>query len=212
MFAGRYQNKISMRKILFTAALITVFASCRNTPDFDDLSYKAIVVTNHDASADFGSYHTYYLPPFVGSIGDDPLDSILDNATAVPIMNAIEANMDARGYEKELNPALADLSITVVAIKVTNIATMYPGYWWGYYGWYYPYYPYYPYSYTYTYSTGTLVVDIVDVKNVDPGNNKADVIWTNFNSGVLGVSSTATMAVDAVNQAFIQSPYILHQH
>ena len=201
-----------MKKILFTAAVLAVFASCRNTPDFDDLTYKAIVVTNHDATADFSSYQTYYLSEDVSSIGDDPLDSILDNATAQPILNAIEANMDSRGFIRESNPLLADLGFNVVAIKVTNVATMYPGYWWGYYGWYYPYYPYYPYSYTYTYQTGTLVIDLVDLKNVLPGDNKADVFWTNFNSGVLCVSATnSALAVDAVNQAFIQSPYLVHQ-
>jgi hypothetical protein len=85
---------------------------------------------------------------------------------------------------------------------------MYPGYWWGYYGWYYPYYPYYPYSYSYSYSTGSLVMDLVDVKNVPPGQERARVLWTNFSNGVLGVSSTTALAVDAVNQAFAQSLYI----
>jgi hypothetical protein len=116
--------------------------------------------------------------------------------------------MNARGYTRESNPALADLDINVLAIKVNHVATMYPGYWWGYYGWYYPYYPYYPYSYTYTYQTGTLVIDISTFQ-MCRRRNKSRVLWTNFNNGVLGVSGTSTsVAVDAVNQAFRQSEYI----
>ena len=200
-----------MKKYLLLSLTIAAFSSCRNLPDFDDLSYRAVVVTNHDSAADWSDYHTYFLPPSIGSIGDDPDDTILDIGVAQPILNAIEANMNARGYDREMNPALADLAINVVTIKVTNVATMYPGYWYGYYGWYYPYYPYYPYSYTYSYSTGSLVMDIVDVKNVPPGQERARVLWTNFSTGVLGVSTTATLAIDAVNQAFKQSPYLVHE-
>jgi len=198
-----------MKKILLTVAVVSAFVSCRNLPDFDELTYKPIVVTNHNANADFSTYQTYYLSNVMHSIGDDPGDSIVDPSDAAPIINAIANNMNDRGYVRESNPNLADLDINVIAIKVTNVATMYPGYWWGYYGWYYPYYPYYPYSYTYTYQTGTLVVDILDIKNVPPGGTKADVLWTNFNNGVLGVSGTSTQtAVSAINQAFQQSLYI----
>jgi hypothetical protein len=198
-----------MKKVFLLCLVFAAFSSCRNLPDFDELSYKAFVVTNHDSSADFTTYSKYFLPPSIGSIGDDPNDSILDNGVAQPILNAIDANMQARGFVKETNPFLADLAFNVVTIKVTTVATMYPGYWWGYYGWYYPYYPYYPYSYTYSYSTGSLIMDIVDVKNVPPGEERATVLWTNFSNGVLGVNSTnVTLAVEAVNQAFAQSLYI----
>src|SRR5262245_58517066 len=184
-----------MKKILLFGFVLVAFSSCRNLPDFDELSYKAIVVTNHDSAANFASYQSYFLPGSIGSIGDDPDDTILDNGVALPILNAIDANMQARGYVKENNPLLDDLALNVVTIKVTNIATMYPGWWYGWYGWYYPYYPYYPYSYTYSYSTGSLVIDIVDVKNVTPGQDRAKVLWTNFSTGVLGVYSTTALAV-----------------
>src|SRR5688572_14713839 len=105
-----------MKKLLWIFLVAATFSSCRNLPDFDDLSYKAIVVTNHDSSADFSDYHTYFLPPTIGTIGDDPNDTILDNGVAQPLLNAIDANMQDRGYVKEMNPALADLAINVVTI------------------------------------------------------------------------------------------------
>jgi hypothetical protein len=53
-----------------------------------------------------------------------------------------------------------------------------------------------------------MVVDMLDLKNIPAGSNKVDVLWTNFSSGVLGVSSSSKLAVDAVNQGFKQSDYI----
>jgi hypothetical protein len=116
-----------MKKILLTVAVVSAFVSCRNLPDFDELTYKPIVVTNHAANADFSAYQTYYLSNTLHSIGDDIGDSIMNPSDAAPILNAIANNMNDRGYVRESNPALADLDLNVLAIKVTNVATMYPG-------------------------------------------------------------------------------------
>ena len=51
------------------------------------------------------------------------------------------------------------------------------------------------------------------LKNANVVAGKVNVMWTNFDNGVLGVSSSTTsLAVNAINQAFTQSPYILHSH
>jgi hypothetical protein len=101
----------------------------------------------------------------------------------------------------------ADLGVKVVTVTVTTVGTYYPGYWWGY-GGYYPYYPYYPYSYTYSYSTGSMFIDLIDLENANNISGKATVIWTSFSNGILGETSNTVLATDAVNQSFIQSPYI----
>src|SRR6187402_323649 len=103
-----------MKKLFLIFLVAASFSACRNLPDFDELTYNAIVVTNHDSSADFSSYHSYFLPPTIGNVGDDAADSILNSGVAQPILNAIDANMQERGYVKEANPALADLAINVV--------------------------------------------------------------------------------------------------
>lgn len=193
-----------MKRLLMFAGMALALASCRNLPDFNELTYKAIVVTNHDANADFADYQTYYLPGEIRQISDNPNDTLLSNVLAAPILAAVDQNMQDRGYTKTTSILSADIGLDIVVIKVTNVTTLYPGYWWGYWGWY----PYYPYSYTYTYSTGSMVMDMLDLKNIPPGGNKVNVLWTNFSSGVLGVSSTSKLAVDAVNQGFKQSEYI----
>ncbi|MFI5218223.1 MAG: DUF4136 domain-containing protein [Bacteroidia bacterium] len=204
-----------MKKILIVLTVAATFVSCRNLPDFEDLTLKPIVVTNHDAEANFSNYQTYYLPPFIDKIADDANDSTVSSSLAQPILDAIDNNMQSRGYTKVTDKNLADIGIGVVTITVTTTEVYYPGYWWGYggyyggYGGYYPYYPYYPYSYTYTYTTGSMVVELIDLKNIDLVNNRVDILWTNFSNGVLGQGvSSSVLAVDAVNQAFKQSPYI----
>jgi len=197
-----------MKRILFPLFVVAVvFTSCYKQPDYDVLTDKAIVVTNHDASAVFASYQTYYLPDFVGEISDDVSDSILDAAVAQPILESIRSNMNSRGYTEVTNSDSADLGIRVVTITVTTVGTYYPGYWWGY-GGYYPYYPYYPYSYTYSYSTGSMIIELIDLENANDVTGKANVVWTSFSNGVLGNTSTSKLAVDAVNQSFKQSPFI----
>jgi hypothetical protein len=124
-----------MKRILLFSGIALALASCRNLPDFNELTYKAIVVTNHDGSADFTGYQTYYLPGQIRQIADNPNDSILDNTVAAPILSAIDQNMQDRGYTKTANILSADIGFDIVVIKVTNVSTIYPGYWWGYGGW-----------------------------------------------------------------------------
>ncbi len=210
-----------MKKILLIAAVLISFSACRKLPDFDDLSYKAIVVTNHDASINFADYQTYYMSDDLTLIGDDPNDTIVSSALGDPIVSAIKENMANRGFTLVNTPVGADLGINTAVVKVTTEVTTYPpSYWWGYPGYggcyygycggYYPYYDYgYGYGYSYSYSTGSLMIQMSDLKNVDNVNMKINVVWTNFNTGVLGTSSQNVQGgVNAVNQAFKQSSYL----
>ena len=210
-----------MKKILLIVSLVSVFISCRKYPDFDELTYKPVVVTNHDAGIDFNDYKTYFMSDSLTQIGDDRNDSIADPSLGGPITDAIEQNMNSRGFVRVTSPTLADLAINSAVIKITTTVQTYPpGYWWGYPGYggcyygycgYYPYYDYYYggyYTYSYTYSTGSLIIEVVDLKNVDTTANRLNVVWTNFNTGVLGVTGTSVgNAVSSVNQAFAQSEY-----
>jgi hypothetical protein len=62
------------------------------------------------------------------------------------------------------------------------------------------------------YQTGSLIVEIVDLKNITKPGDMLDVLWTNWNGGALGSTSTnLENALNSINQAFIQSPYISAQ-
>jgi hypothetical protein len=105
-----------------------------------------------------------------------------------------------------------------VVAAITTETNVYWGYvWWGYWGWY-PYWPvgwgassnwYYPgYWYPYSYSTGTLMVGMVD-GTAPAAEERVPLIWTAAVNGVLADASTnLAVATAGIDQAFQQSPYL----
>ena len=207
-----------MRKLkLPLLAALLALGSCLKEPDLSQLSSDFIVITNYDKNAVFTSYQTFVMPPYVGAITDNPKDSVLPESSGDTILAQVSKNLTARGYTQVTRDKSPNLGVVVTALKNTTIVTgWYPGGWWGYPGWggcYWGYcggYPWYPAYYpTYVYQTGSVIVELVDLKNVKAGENKLNVIWTNWNGGALGSqSSNLANALKSIDQAFVQSPYI----
>ena len=82
-----------------------------------------------------------------------------------------------------------------------------PGYWGGYWGggWYYPY------SITYSYSTGSLLADLVNLGAPEGAKEKLPVVWNAYISGLIGSSGSLNVnrATTAINQAFCTKALIL---
>lgn len=198
--------------------LVLVFWQCRRYPDADDLSGQFVVVTNYDQGADFKSYQTFVLPDYVGLISDATNDSILDPTYGDQILASLKTHLEQRGYTAVPNNGQADIGVAAVALRDIDIyaSGWYPGYWWGYPGWggcywyycgWYPYYP--PYYSIYVYETGSLIIELVDLKNKMNQDHRLPVLWTNWNGGALGSSATnLENALNSIDQAFTQSPYL----
>ena len=121
-----------MKRIFFLVLWISLFLACYKSPDTGKLSSDFIVVTNFDNKADFNSYKTFVLPPYVGLIDSDPKDSILDPQYGDQILNSIKTHLEARGYTEVPNDHLANLGVAVTALKEVTVSTgWYPGSWWG---------------------------------------------------------------------------------
>jgi len=207
-----------MRKKIFILLFIVLTAttfSCRKNPDFDQLSSNFTVITNYDTAAVFQDYATYYISDTIAYIGGTTSDTILFDSNAKQLVDAVKQNMDARGYSFVAKNAHPDLGLNLGAIKITSASTIYPGWWWGYpgwwdpwyWGWYYPYY--YPWTVTYVVTTGTVILDMVDLKNA--GAKKTErIIWSAVMGGALGSSTSTNVqrGVDAINQSFAQTPQI----
>lgn len=205
-----------LKQLLSILTIATLFVSCRKLPDPSQVSTDFVVYTNYDSKADFKSYKTFVLPPYVGAISDNPNDSILAANLGDPILAEVRQNLLARGYTEVNRNQAPDLGVAVTALKNIDIISAYPGGWWGYpgsggcywgyCGWYGGYPPYYP---VYVYETGSLVVEMVDLKKIKPGVEKLSVLWTNWNGGALGdQSSNFQNAISSIKQGFTQSPYI----
>lgn len=64
---------------------------------------------------------------------------------------------------------------------------------------------------TYSYSTGSLLADMINLKNAPEGQKeKLTVVWNAYISGLLGGSGSLNVnrTTTAINQAFTQSPYL----
>jgi hypothetical protein len=206
------------KKYFFLACCSVVVLACRKTPDTSQLTVNFVVQTSKEPNADFGSYKTYYIADTIARITTDPNDSLWIGPDAKQLVDAVKGNMNARGYTfVATRYSHPDLGLGLTVLKDLNITVMYPGYWWGYWGgcyWGYcgypPYYPYYG-PVVYSVPTGTIVLDMIDLKNAAT-NEKLYVPWASVMSGGLGYTSDdLQLGVEAINQAFDQSPYIQTQ-
>ena len=203
-----------MKKIyIFLPGFLLIFYSCRKTPDLESLSNNFVVQTSKNPEANFSSYKTYYISDTIAYIAANPKDSLWFDDKAKQLVDAVKTNMAARGYtfvsNSHSNP---DLGLGLTVIKDLNIGVIYPGYWWGYWGgcyWgYCGYPPYYGWGAVYSIPTGTIVLDMIDLKNARTNGNLV-VTWGSVMSGALGnTNNDLQLGINAINQAFIQSPYI----
>ena len=204
-----------MKKIIISIPiLLAVITGCRKSPDFDQLSYEFTVGTSLDQAANFSNYKKYFISDTIVYVGGIGADSIIVGAQAAELTKAVKDNMAARGYTFVGRNGGPELGFTLTAIKDINVVVdYYPGWWGGYYGgcyWYYYCYGYYyPWSTVYTYTTGTVILTMYDLKNA-PAHEQIRAIWNTTAFGALGTGSTANTAtaVTAINQGFQQSPYL----
>ncbi len=202
---------------LLTISLTSlVIASCTKLPNTARLSSEFYVATHYAPSSDFKQYNTFFIPDSIIVASDKPGDgNSLTGPDANKILDNLAKNMTARGYVQVADKDSADIGIPVTLIKNLQIYTdyYYPGYWWGY-----PGYPgggywgcpgcgyWYPGYSTYAYSTGTIVIELLDVKNMQ--NNQITVLWNAVIGSVYKGSTAVSETVKATDQAFTQSPYI----
>ena len=129
----------------------------------------------------------------------------------MPGTKAVKDNMAARGYTFVGRNGGPELGFTLTAIKDINVVVdYYPGWWGGYYPCYwYCYGYYYPWTTYYTYTTGTIILTMYDLKEA-PSQGEIRALWNTTAFGALGTGSTANTAtaVTAINQGFQQSPYL----
>lgn len=207
-----------MKKLLFPLLMTAlVAASCEKDPDMDKQDSDYTVYTDYDNSTHFNEFSTYYLPDSILVPGNGMKADYWKDENAQSIIREVADEMEQKGYvrtdEKEKADVGMQLSYAQQRIQVTATTGWYGGWWntgfWGPYwggGWYYPY------PVTYSYDTGTLIMEMVDLSQPadDSGQNKLPVIWHSYASGLLYGNSRINMQLTlrAVNQAFVQSPYL----
>ena len=209
-------------KRLIPALLLAVFAlaACEKDPDMGKVDNQYLVYTDYDKQANFDKFSTYYLPDSILVIGNSSKPEYWKGPEAADILNAYATNLQARGYTKAMDKASATLGVQVSYVMSTYYFTDYgqPEWWWGYPGyWGSGYWGnwggwYYPYAVNYSYTTNSFITEMVDLTAEEGAGKKLPVVWTSYMSGLAYSSSVnKTLVVNAVNQAFKQSPYLTNK-
>lgn len=197
-------------KVLSLIAIVFLLTQCYpEGPNYvDELD---LVYTNYDPATNFTAKSTYAIPDKIMKIDDDLIAGHDPNFVKEPygtqLIEKIKLNMANNGWTlvtKDKNP---DLLLAPVAYELTTTYYYGGGYWdWWYGGWYGWYYPY---PVTTSYSTGSLVVTMLDPKNLSP-DDKLRAVWGFVVNGLLEGSNSEFTArySKGIDQAFTQSPYL----
>ncbi|MGL4291978.1 MAG: DUF4136 domain-containing protein [Bacteroidales bacterium] len=216
-----------MKKTFFALlAILAIFASCEKDPDLDKVQDQYMVYTQHDKNVSFDTFKSFYIPDSILIVGNSDKKTYLkseESNAASKIIDAYVSNMEKRGFKKVDDKTEADLGLQLSFIEETRYLTNWwdypyywePGYWWN--GWYGPNWNwYYPYPITYSFTTGTLLGELIDLKKANSTTKestttpKPTVVWSSFISGfIYNLNSIdVNQAVSSVNQAFVQSAYL----
>lgn len=209
-----------MRRSLAAIALSTSFAGCLTYPSSSERFDDQIVVSAFAPGTEFGTFSTFAVAPnatLVDFTSGQSVTTTLDAAIGTPLTEAVEQQLSARGYQQVDPESDPDLGVNIAVIKATVDTFQYAPVWgYGGFAWGY-YYPYFVPIY-YDYDTTIVWVDLIDVRAADPPISADELVqlpstWTALVYGVLEntVSSETAQAVQGIEQAFRQSPYLRAQ-
>lgn len=209
-----------MNRRLFRFGLFLVLSfvvgSCSYFNDgYEETLDQFVSVAYKSPDADFSKYQTYSVSDALLYV-DGEKSNRLPSTLANRLSAVVKEEMNALGYKLSPVGVPADLLVDLVFIKntITSVTPVVPGYWWDWDWWwseYYPYdpfFPYYPYPIypiTSSYSTGSLVIEMVDVTSVSK-NDKAPVVWHGLIRSILSNDGIKNGGEDAIAKCFEMMP------
>ena len=215
----RSLNKETQKLWPFVAVLIvvgvTAFSSC--TPNSGvTVAESDVVLTLFNDEVDFGAITTYRLPDTVVHLTGDPNnpdDPNISREYDREIIQRVKDNLNARGYQWVSDISNSDIEVLVSATS-TSFWSLYS--WGGGWNWWYggccwnPWYPGGGVGASYSFTTGTLIVDMVDEDEADQANKLVPLYWEAAANGVLDDTelNIVTRFRQSIDQMFIQSPYL----
>lgn len=167
----------------------------------------------HDKEYDFSVPKTFFLIDTVVHVVDGDVNEEPDHSKDELILNKIKSNLLAIGYTEGIEGD-ADLIVATTALQ-SNYSGYYWWnywyYWWGWYpgwggyypGWGYPGYPGWGYPIYYSYSIGTVLIEMVDTDRmisnpIEPGEDLRPTVYAGVLNGLLqGSDSYIEARIDA---------------
>lgn len=205
-----------MKKYLNLAlcSLILGLSSCSMYPDYDssEVEHQVVSITEYDTKVDFSrpNFNTFSITDSMCVLDEDGKKMYVKTTLSDLVISQAKLNMQQIGYTYVNRDSNPDLAINVSGIKSSSFQYSYywgfydPYYWGNYWGWYY-YYPVYP-MLTSVYTSGSVLLEMVDMKNADPATKKLKVIWVGIIRGLMMYKYTDAETINGVNTCFTQTP------
>ena len=192
---------LSIMIAVLIPAVLFIFNSCYKDYGLTTADYDA-VITVYDEEEDLQGFTTYYLDPTFIDLSDPDNPSPDQPANASTFISAINTEMVNYGWTD------APQGSEDVTLKLAYSETAYFNYYcYPTWGWYYP--PYWCGTPVYSYTGGTVIIQMGDANDVD-GDGNLHALW---HAGINGILNDTTINLiqrinDAVAQAYVQSPYL----
>ena len=210
-------------KWLILSSTLALVVSCYPSANLvvEDLD---IIATLYDTDVDFTTLNTFVLPDSIVQTGDpeEPGYIEIDLSNQDVILDQIRSNFLALGYVEEMDPQNNEpdvvILVEVVAQENYVLYTYPPGGWWGWWGWY-PWYPGWGWGPGYgpgypgggvsvqSYPEGTLIVEMLDAGKLS-NDDLIPAVWTGVLNGLLYETNNPNRVSNAIDQMFVQSPYL----
>jgi len=215
---GRGGGRIMKLRPWFLLAAVAA-ASCGGYDAPDEVTFGQLVYTQPaptpggQPSDLFKPLTSYYLDPSleVWKDGQQQLPQALPSSTVTTITTRMGTGTGGFGYTQQTNnPGPGGVPNADVGLRLAYIQTT-QAYYYNYCSIYWAYYYCYPgWAYAGSYTTGTVLVQMVGLKTIGTVVTPGKALWVSALYSVLGSAGleNAPRLTSALNQAFDQSPYL----
>jgi len=209
--------KRGVLQIVWCLIILSIIWGCENSPDIKDLVKNMVVRTTFADNIDFSAYQSYSIRmDTIGLVSNATDDTVITGDYAKSVSQRIRNNLSAKGYNQVDRTADPDLLVKAFLVDNQGVyqtysyggfgypGSFYSGYWgYGGYGGYYGY----PTVQSFSYQSGVLIVQMLDLKNPTQ-NNEYQIVWQVQIGDVYTSIDPYQKVVQAIDQAFQQSSYL----
>ncbi len=201
-------------KLILSLCAAILVASCSWGPsDLDETQEQILTVAYKSDTTNFSRFKTYAIVDSLSVVDNGKKYRVKSDTTDMIIAQVVE-NMNKNGYSWISTDEAADLIVDVSYIENTS-TSLYPGFWndwdaWWYYydypwsGWY-PYYPFYMPTVVSSYTTGSIIVEIVDMVNVQR-ESSVPIVWHGLIRSILNYNPAEEEILLSINEVFTILP------
>jgi hypothetical protein len=223
------------RICLYLFLLMTLAGLSACYPVEKDIAYEDldIALTEYDKDYYFPGDYNYY-QSFQTFVVPDTVIHIIEEGAADEIsrdydkfiLDQVRSNLLKLGLTEETDPQTNPPDITVGVSVTTSEHIVYN--WYPYWAWFfvfikkgaepysatvgnnYPWQPYYGYGTSYSYTSGTIILEMVDNSKVNEATQETPVIWAGVINGAVGGPSDGIKdrLSTGIDRCFNQSPYL----